>query len=78
MGEFSSPFSEPLSFSFSYLSNIKIIFDFSDALFSVTLKKFTPHFKILDPCLHFRKCKDWLTKILVYRLVQNGSTEEVK
>ena len=44
---FHPPFSEPPSFfSFSYPSNIEIIFDFSDII-----TKFTPHFKILDPPL---------------------------
>ena len=36
MGEFSAPFSETPSFFFPYLSNIKIIYIFSDAFISVT------------------------------------------
>ena len=54
MGEFSPPlFLSPLLFLFSYPSNIEILFDFSyfSDGFITLLQKFTPHFKILDPCL---------------------------
>ena len=43
---FHPPFSEPLLSFYSYPSNIKIIFDFSDII-----TKIHPHFKILDPPL---------------------------
>ena len=44
MGEFSPPFSEPPSFFFSLFPQILIG--------SLTLQKFIPHFKILNPRLH--------------------------
>ena len=44
MGEFSPPFSEPPSFFFSLFPQILIG--------SLTLQKFIPHFKILNPHLH--------------------------
>ena len=58
---FTSLFRDPF-FLFSYLLNVEIIFDFSDAFFSVTLKKIHPPFQNPGSAPGCAYSDEWFTR----------------